>query len=262
MKIVKLGGSIITQKSKSKRLRRDVLERLCAEIASSNEHVIVVHGAGSFGHILAKRYGLQSGLDPKSLDEQVIGLSMVQRDMRELNLAVLRALLRSGLRPVSIPPGVAVRCDNKSISSMPTKLFEDYLELGFTPVSFGDVVLDSKLGFCVCSGDQIIERLCSEMQVSQVIFVTDVDGVYTKPPGTPGSKLIPKMTSRGSHDMSCGRSNAPDVTGGMAAKVRVAKAIAKLAVPCLIMNGDPKGRLLKALKGGRIICTEIRGGER
>jgi isopentenyl phosphate kinase len=262
MKIVKLGGSVITEKSKSKRLRKDVLNRLCAEIARSGEKVIVVHGAGSFGHILAKKYDLQNGLDPKRGGEQAGGVAQVQRDMRVLDLAVIDSLITSGLRPVSIPPSAAVRCDNKKITKLDHTLFEDYLEMGLTPVSFGDVVLDTVLGFCVCSGDQIIEALCDKLGVSEVIFATDVDGVFTHAPGTKGSKLIPEISPRYNKDLSCSRTLAPDVTGGMDGKVRTARRIAKLGIPSAILNGNSKDRLLRALKGQRTVCTVIRGGER
>jgi len=261
MKIVKLGGSVITEKSKSKRLRKDVLNRLCAEIARSGEKVIVVHGAGSFGHILAKKYDLQNGSDPKRGKEQALGVAQVQRDMRVLNLAVLDALMKNGLRPVSIPPSASVRCDNKKITVLDHKLFEDYLEVGLTPVSFGDVVLDTELGFCICSGDKIIERLSETMTVAQVIFATDVDGVFTEVPDTQGSKLIPEISSRYNKDLQCSHTKAPDVTGGMDGKVRTARRIAMLGIPSVILNGNSKDRLLRALKGQRTVCTVIRGGE-
>lgn len=262
MKIVKLGGSVITEKSISKRLRKDVLDRLCAEIARSGEKVVVIHGAGSFGHILAKKYDLQNGLDPKRGGEQASGVAQVQRDMRVLNLAVIDALIKNGLRPVSIPPSAAVRCDNKKITKLDHTLFEDYLEMGLTPVSFGDVVLDTELGFCICSGDQMIEALCDRMAVAQVIFATDVDGVFTKAPGTQGSKLIPQLTSRYDNDLHCLSVKAPDVTGGMDAKVRSARRMAMLGIPTTILNGNSKDRLLRALKGQRTLCTVIRGGKR
>lgn len=261
MKIVKLGGSVITEKSKSKRLRKDVLNRLCAQIAHSGEKVIVVHGAGSFGHMLAKKYDLQNGMDPKRDGDQAGAVAQVQKDMRSLNLAVLDALIKSGLRPVSIPPSAAVRCNNKKITVIDHTIFEDYLEMGLTPVSFGDVVLDSELGFCICSGDQIIEVLCDRMKVAQVIFATDVDGVFTKAPGTQGSKLIPELTSRYDQHLHCTLTKAPDVTGGMDAKVQTARRIAKLGIPTIILNGNSKGRLLSALKGHRTVGTVIRGGE-
>lgn len=58
MIIVKLGGSVITDKAEYRRFRADTVARLASEIASSGERVIVVHGAGSFGHILAKENAL------------------------------------------------------------------------------------------------------------------------------------------------------------------------------------------------------------
>ena len=58
MIIVKLGGSIITDKAEYRKFRADTVDRLAGEIVSSGKQVIIVHGAGSFGHILAKEHSL------------------------------------------------------------------------------------------------------------------------------------------------------------------------------------------------------------
>ena len=58
--VVKLGGSVITDKSKPFSYRSDVVSALAEEIASSDEKVVVVHGGGSFGHTVAKQHGISS----------------------------------------------------------------------------------------------------------------------------------------------------------------------------------------------------------
>ncbi len=55
MMLIKLGGSVITDKSQYRRFDKDAVSRLCREIAESGKQAVVVHGAGSFGHIVAKR---------------------------------------------------------------------------------------------------------------------------------------------------------------------------------------------------------------
>lgn len=57
-RILKIGGSILTDKSQELKARPDVILRLAMEISERPEGLVLVHGAGSFGHIPAKRWGL------------------------------------------------------------------------------------------------------------------------------------------------------------------------------------------------------------
>ena len=54
MYLIKLGGSIITDKSKKYTYKKEIVDRLSSELKKANKEYILVHGAGSFGHILAK----------------------------------------------------------------------------------------------------------------------------------------------------------------------------------------------------------------
>ncbi|MDG6909701.1 MAG: hypothetical protein JRN08_04975, partial [Nitrososphaerota archaeon] len=51
---------MITDKSKPFSYRPDVVSALSEEIASSDQKVVVVHGGGSFGHVVAKQHGITS----------------------------------------------------------------------------------------------------------------------------------------------------------------------------------------------------------
>ena len=61
MFIVKLGGSVITDKSRENSFKQEIANRLSREIKNANKKSIIIHGAGSFGHILAKKYNLDQG---------------------------------------------------------------------------------------------------------------------------------------------------------------------------------------------------------
>jgi isopentenyl phosphate kinase len=60
--LVKLGGSLITDKTRPETVRAETLARLASEIASAipacRERLVVAHGSGSFGHVAAERHGL------------------------------------------------------------------------------------------------------------------------------------------------------------------------------------------------------------
>ena len=101
MQILKLGGSVITDKSKKYSFKKEVVNRLSAEIKKANKELIIVHGAGSFGHILAKEYDLNSGYKN---DKQLQGFSLTHAMVQKLNTMVLDSLHEHGIAAVSIPP--------------------------------------------------------------------------------------------------------------------------------------------------------------
>jgi isopentenyl phosphate kinase len=85
--ILKLGGSLITEKAKDEPMvRTDVLKRLAEEISKELKEkelkLIIVHGAGPYGHVLAKEYGRKEGI--KGL-KQRMGDALTHQSMEELN---------------------------------------------------------------------------------------------------------------------------------------------------------------------------------
>jgi len=61
MLLVKLGGSVVTEKTHLRTPRSAAIRRLAGELASLREPLLIVHGAGSYGHILARRHRLNEG---------------------------------------------------------------------------------------------------------------------------------------------------------------------------------------------------------
>ena len=151
MQIIKLGGSVITyKKSRKPRFKRKVMDRLAKEIRDSGQELVIVHGAGSFGHPLASKYELHLGYKNK---RQLKGIAEVQRDVKNLNLKVMNALIDAGIKAVSVAPIAFIKFENGMLRGMDKTIFRKYLGLGLTPVTFGDVVLDERKGICICSGD-------------------------------------------------------------------------------------------------------------
>lgn len=257
--IIKLGGSVITdKKSQVPRLRAKTLQRLAMEIAEflrsegQMKNVIVVHGAGSFGHPLAKKYRLDEGYTKK---RQLEGFFRTRRSIQILNLYVLEALNKAGLNPVSVAPGSVIECSNRRIMEFNHGIFSAYLNEGFLPVTYGDVVLDSEIGFCICSGDTLVEWLARKLRAEKVIFVVDVDGIYDKEPGTAGARLLEKI--RGNQIPEIKKtSRCVDVTGGIKGKIDVISRMSK-DISVLVLNGNKKGRLLAGLKGEDVKGTLI-----
>ena len=272
MMIIKFGGSVITDKSKSYRFRAKDTERLVKEIKSYQravsksgvnskaEQLVLVHGAGSFGHILANKYKLDEGFEsPK----QLIKVAEVKKDVRELNLKVLKILIDNNLNPISISPSSIIVNKNKLIDTIDITTFERPMELQFMPVTFGDIVMDKKLGFSICSGDQIILHLATKLKPTKVIFVTNVNGLLTKPPTAPKpQELIEDIDITSKPDLKLIKSieakmKVEDVTGGILSKLKIAMEIAKHGIESYIINGRVNNRLKNCLLDRAITGTRI-----
>ncbi len=255
MFLVKLGGSVITDKARYRAFNKDRVARLCSEIAESGKDVIVVHGAGSFGHVLAKRHSLQDGYsDP----EQIPAAARVQQDVRELSLMVVSELLDAGIPAVSVPPGSCFVMEDGRLAVGEGEALRSLRKMGIMPVLFGDVVMDRGRGFGICSGDQAMEALAEMFGPEKVIFVSDVDGLYSSDPkADPDAEFYPLVTEEILKEASTGQSVA-DVTGGVAGKMRSMLKICGKGRDCMLIDGTVPGNLLSALRGEEVKCTIAR----
>eukprot|EP00438_Fugacium_kawagutii_P002444 Skav204525 [mRNA] locus=scaffold4461:94051:102978:- [translate_table: standard] len=95
-----------------------------------------------------------------------------------------------------------------------------------TQVVHGDAVLDDAQGVAILSGDVWMVELCRELGAKSAVFVTDVDGVFTKPPTEPGAELVPEilLDNKGELELRGVSMNTAshDVTGGLKAKLESA----------------------------------------
>jgi len=255
MILVKLGGSVITDKSRLRTFRRAACERLARELRPARGQLAIVHGAGSFGHILAKRHSLHEGLREES---QLLAVASVQRDVRELNLRVLEALIDNGIRAVSVPPAASATFRNGRIVSFGAEVFSEVLGLGLTPVSFGDVVPDEDMGFSICSGDLVMEALARAFHPTLVLFCADVDGVFDSDPKRNGrAKLIPELDRSALTKLRRTEATSIDVTGGIHGKLERMLATAQHCERCMIVNGNVPGRLENAIRGRKVLSTTV-----
>jgi isopentenyl phosphate kinase len=254
MILVKLGGSVITDKGRYRTFDPDTAGRLAREIARAGEDVVLVHGAGSFGHMLAKEHRLHLGVTEGS---QLLGASMVMSDVRELDLEVCRRMSANGLRAVPLPPASCASMRDGQLHRLDLDVFRSYLKLGMVPVTFGDVVRDEVRGLSICSGDQLMAALAREFRPGKVIFVTDGDGVFTADPTQdPRAKLIGTVDQKVLDSLPRTERNV-DVTGSIFAKIRYMIDMASLTGECLVLNGKVPGRLEAAIRGERVIASKV-----
>ncbi len=255
MILIKLGGSVITDKSEYRKFQREQVARLCREIADSGRNVMVVHGAGSYGHVIAKRYSLSRGLVAFS---QVPAVAQVQYDVRELSSLVVREFLGAGIPAVSVPPGSCFVMDDGGLVAENTEAIRALAHIGVMPILFGDVVMDRRKGFGICSGDQLMELMSDIFRPERIVFVSDIDGLYSADPKTDaGAEFYPEV-DRGILESVSSGSTVDDVTGGVVNKMESMLRMCSEDRDCVLVNGTVPGRLLSLLRGEDVPCTRAR----
>ena len=257
MFIIKLGGSVITVKSKDAFFRTEIMNNLSKEIKKSKQQCIIIHGAGSFGHVLAKKYNLNKGFYD---EDQLKGFSKTMEMVQILNTKVIKSLNQNGLNSISIAPHSILKLKNHEIDNINLKIFSDYLKNNFIPVTYGDVVLDEKLVFSICSGDLLIYELSKYFKPKKVIFVLDEDGIYdSNPKLNKDAKLLEKLNREDVKKLSTDKNHHADVTKGMEGKIDIIDKISKLGIDTFLLNGNKYERLYRTLVGKEIIGTIVKG---
>ena len=258
---VKLGGSLITDKSKPYTERPDVIKRLSQEIHNARKKgakVLIGHGGGSYPHQPAKQYQTQKGMVSQ---DSVKGLAIVQDAAARLNRLVVSSLLDAGENAISLQPSAFCVAKSSRIVEGYTKSIEKAIEHDMLPVVYGDVGFDLLQGCCILSTEEIFSFLSRSMKPERIIMCGKVDGVFTADPGKdPKARKIPEVTQKTFPDVKkyLTSSDGIDVTGGMLLKVQTCLELARSGTECEIINGMKAGNLEKALSGQRGIGTVIR----
>ena len=256
--ILKLGGSVITHKEKPLTPNREAINRLAHEVSRANTlRLVIVHGGGSFGHPIAKRYRINEGLKKSS---QIMGFSKTHQAMTKLNKIVIDALITNNIPAVEVQPSSFVITKSERIETIDNKVVEKLLETGFVPVLYGDVVLDYDKGFAVLSGDQLVSSLATQLAAERIIIGVDVDGLYTSDPKKDKTaKLVRHINLQELGKMQLGvrEATVTDVTGGMLGKISELTPPVEAGISVLIVNALKPDNVYKALKGQRIVGTLI-----
>jgi isopentenyl phosphate kinase len=263
--LLKLGGSLLTDKTAVDAIRPEVLARLAAEIAAGapalGTALVVAHGSGSFGHVAARRYGIAGGLHGA---DQLPGVSLTQERAAALHRQVTAALAAAGLHPFSLSPSSSVVAAGGRPLTLAVEPLLLALARGLLPVLYGDVVLDREQGVAICSTERLFELLARELpahgaRVRRVLWLGATDGVYDA-----AGRTVPRLDAALLTALQAGRgpiggAAGTDVTGGMLHRVETALALAARGIPSLIANGATPGLLARALRGEPVAGTEVVG---
>ena len=265
MIILKIGGSILTNKNSTKsEVDASSLKRIASEIKASMDispkQLIIVHGAGSFGHPPAKKHKIGEKFDKSLYSQKRLGFCEIQNEVKKLNMFICDAFIKEGLPAVAVPASSFITATDKRITEGNLDVFKKYLNKGFIPVIYGDVVLDNQCEFSVISGDQLIQYLALNLNPDEVILGTDVDGVYNKNPKTHEDVLFfDRFSSLDDLDTFEGTTNV-DVTGGMVGKIKELLYLADLGIESKIINAEIEDNIFKVLENKEVKCTIISRG--
>lgn len=258
--LIKLGGSLITDKTRPETPRTEVIDRLAGEIARAAGafpgRLVLGHGSGSYGHVAARRYGLAQGIRDAA---QLPGVPHTQERAAALHRIVTSALAAAGTLPWSIAPSSCVVSD----AGRPVFLADEPLRLalrrGLLPVVYGDVVTDRSWGVSICSTERMFDVLARQLPESgllirRVLWLGETDGVWDD-----AGQTIPRISAATFTEAAkaIGAPAGVDVTGGMLHRVESALALARAGIPSLILNGLVPGLLERALRGEDVPGTEV-----
>ncbi|MFW9828591.1 MAG: type 2 isopentenyl-diphosphate Delta-isomerase [Candidatus Thorarchaeota archaeon] len=256
--LLKLGGSLLTDKNEPFSLREEILEKCINQIIESKKLIILIHGGGSFGHPLAKKYQITQGLN-HSIKDQIMGLSKTHEAMSKFNSIIINKFLEKGYPVVSIQPSSIFIQDFNEIVIKSIDPIEKFLDLGVTPILYGDILLSKDYSFTILSGDQIILNLCKAIQnfkISKVIFAIEQDGIFIKKNGN--KTLASKLSLKDLISLELAKLDQKiDVTGGIKGKLEQVQEIIKLNIPVQVINGLKNNNILKSLLNQEINCTNI-----
>jgi isopentenyl phosphate kinase len=258
--LIKLGGSLITNKRRPETVRRRTVERLAGEIVEAATRVrpalIVGHGGGSFGHVTAERYGLNRG---RLSREQLPGISLTQDRAAALHRIVVAALNAAGGLPFSLAPSSMLVARAGRVGALRLDPLERALELGLLPVTYGDVVLDREWKASICSTETMFLALARSLAragyiIRRILWLGETEGVYDV-----NGVTIPRLRRAEIPALLAGVAGAAgtDVTGGMAHRLSAAATLARRGVESWILDGRVPGRMIEALRGRNVAGTRV-----
>ena len=100
MILIKLGGSIITNKKKPLSVRRKTIDKIASALRKIDEPFVIVHGGGSFGHYWSVKFDMHT----KPAKYSPKGVSIVKNSMVDLNKIILESFSKNKLNPYCLPP--------------------------------------------------------------------------------------------------------------------------------------------------------------
>jgi isopentenyl phosphate kinase len=252
--LVKIGGSVITNKSQDFSPKYEAIERIGNELSEANlKNVIIGNGGGSYGHYAAKKYELVKGI---IRDDQRFGFALTQDAVARLNRLLVSAILNHGTPAIGLQPSAFMSMRDGVVTEFHITPLNVLLDKEILPVVYGDTICDVTRGTTIASTETVMNEISKRFPIERIVIGTVVEGVLTD---VNGGKLVPEINPDNLEKVMgyFGETEGHDVTGGMMHKVLEAVELAKKGVIVDIVNIAEPGVLSKALNGGKPPGTRV-----
>jgi isopentenyl phosphate kinase len=228
--ILKLGGSVITDKESGEAgvIRENILQEVARSLKEfADISLLLIHGAGSCGHPQAQQYKIQYGVSTENRE----GIYETHIAVSGLNELVVKTLRNEGIEAISVHPLEGMVASEGELTGYCLDHLNLMMNLGLVPVLHGDVVMDTKKGACIISGDQLVRVLAQQLGMKRIGLATDVAGLLDAD-GSVVRELRPSMA----HTIRIGGSGSVDVTGGMKGKITELLRLADMGIESNIFH--------------------------
>ncbi len=239
--VIKVGGSLFSDKRQARTVDGEALDRYAGAIAAlwkqAPGRLAFVSGGGAFGHDAVR------GLGPADPDA---ALPLTEATFA-LKWLWTKALRSHGCRAVPLQVAGFARREGTALrveAGVPRRL----LETGSLPVLAGDAILAADGGLEVLGSDRVPEVLLGlRPGTVRVAMLTDVPGILRDGPG--GSAVLREIDPSRPEDAAAALWEVPawDTSRSMRGKLEAAVALARLGAECLILRGEPSRERLQLL---------------
>lgn len=263
---LKLGGSLITDKTQPYSPQLDVIEDIALQISTALKNqpdlrLILGHGSGSFGHVAASEYHTRDGFPrpsplihrerDKTEENYWKGFSEVWYQASALNRFVMKALHKTNVLAVALPPSANVIASDGQVSIWETTAIRMALAAGIVPVIYGDVAFDEIRGGTILSTEDLFSHLARALNPDRILLAGLESAVWEDFPAR--TRRIETITPNNFSEIKggVGKAEGADVTGGMEAKVTQMLDLVKQnpELKIQIFSGGESGNISRALSG-------------
>ncbi len=250
---LKLGGSLITDKTRPYTPRLDKLAELATQIAAATRldpelRLVLGHGSGSFGHAAASQHWpVNTGWTRADWR----GFAEVWYQASALNRLVIEALHGAGIPAISFPPSATSQANEGAIIDWYLPPLQRALEAGIMPLIQGDVAFDVALNGVILSTEDLFFTLAQRLQPQRILLAGLERGVWAD--FSARTRLVEAITPESFEVVAAGLTGAAglDVTGGMRDKVKqMVRLVEKVpSLEVYIFSGEEAGNVQRALLG-------------
>lgn len=241
--VVKIGTNVLI--NRDKRIVKPIIGELARQIAYLYERDIITVLVSSGSIIAGKELLFENTITNKDVREQVYSTVGQPRLMRYY----YTLFADYGMRCAQI---LATRNDFKPGDPRNNLLncFNGLLQQGIIPIANEDDATSLR-EIKISDNDQLASDIAQLINAEQLLFLSDIDGVYNGAPKASSSQKLDeiKIDQDISPYIKKLDKNKEERRGGMSTKIKIAKQTVQAGIPTIIANGKTKNTIIDILEG-------------